>query len=74
MSTITFNEVKLQAQKSGKCIVCGKRRRRSLIFRQTINPFNKKENGEVKRSEDIWPELYKDAAEWKQEPINCCEE
>lgn len=72
MQTVTFKEIKHQATKSGKCIVCGKRRKRSRTFSQTLNPFNKTASGRVKMVYDIMPELRAEAKEWQKEPINCC--
>ena len=42
METITFEEVSIHRCKSGKCRTCGKRRKRTKKFFQTLNPFNKK--------------------------------
>ena len=71
--TLTFNEVKLQAKKSGKCVICGKRRNRAKTFWQTLNPFNKNADGTVKTRFDINTELQTQANIWQREPINCCE-
>ena len=72
IQTITFREVSLRAEKSGKCIICGKRRKRTKKFWQTINQWNKTPQGRYKTSFDIMPELKEDARKWKTEPINCC--
>ena len=72
MGTITFNEVKIHATKSGKCITCGKRRRRARTFWQTLNPYNKKADGTVKIPSDIRKELYIEAQGWREKPIDCC--
>ena len=74
MSTITtnFREIDFKAKKSGKCTVCGKRRTRQKKFRQTLNPFNKNEDGTVKSVLDIQVECFHQAELWKKEPINCC--
>ena len=71
--TVTFREISVRATKSGKCIVCGKRRKRATTFFQTINPFNVKEDGSAKDVYDIMPELQAKVKLWKEEPINCCE-
>ncbi len=72
IQSITFQEVNLRAEKSGKCVNCGKRRKRARKFWQTINRFNKTSQGKIKTSFDIMPELQEEARAWKEEPINCC--
>ncbi len=72
--TINFREVSLRAEKSGKCITCGKRRKRVRKFCQTINPFNKNADGTVKNRFDIRTELQTQVDKWRKEPINCCSE
>ena len=67
---ITYEEVTLRSTKRGKCL-CGKHRVRSKTFYQTISPFNKKEDGEMKSRYDITPELREDIKDWKVEPITC---
>ncbi len=71
--TVSFREIGRQARKSGKCTVCGKRRTRTKKFWQTLSPFNKTAEGRIKTTYDIVPELQAKAAEWKKEPINCCQ-
>ena len=74
MNTITtnFTEIKIQRTKSGKCISCGKHRRRSKTFWQIRNPYNKNPDGTMKTSSDIRKELYRDALQWDKESIDCC--
>jgi hypothetical protein len=66
----TFEEVRLSATKSVKC-KCGKRVRRSKTFFQTINPFNKRTDGQMKCRSDICTELTADVKQWKAEPELC---
>ena len=73
-TTSTFNEVSIRAEKSGKCIICGKKRKRVRKFWQTLNPFNKKADGTVKSPSDIREELAVKVRKWKEEPIDCCNE
>ena len=70
MTLINFEEVKINVKKSGKCL-CGKYRQRSRSFYQTINPFNKNQEGKIKTREEILVEIKKRAIEWKKEPIMC---
>lgn len=70
----TFEEVKHQAKKAGICPVCGKKASRQHTFMQTLNPFNKDAQGQVKDRRKILDELYARAKEWKLEPtyhVNC---
>lgn len=70
VTRITFEAVKLSANKKGKC-GCGIHRTRSTTFQQTINPFNKNKKGEPKTYDEIMVELQAQAAAWKQEPVTC---
>ena len=51
--TTRFEEVKLSAMRSGKCLACGKRRSRSFSYMNTINPFNKNEDGAVRSYHEV---------------------
>ena len=72
--TLTFREVSIKAEKSGKCIVCGKKRKRTRKFWQTLNPYNKNPDGTVKNVADIMSEIQTEVRLWKAEPIDCCNE
>lgn len=65
---VTFEEVKYHTSKTGKCIVCGKSCTRSIKFFQTINPFNKNEDGTVKNRGEICEELKVKIVMWKAIP------
>jgi hypothetical protein len=65
---VTFEEVKYTGKKTGKCPVCGKNCTRSKVFFQTINPFNKKEDGTLKDRHDIYEEEGIKLQEWKKTP------
>ena len=64
-----FQELQKNAIKSGVCSVCGKRATRSKTFYQTLNPWNKNEDGTVKDHGDIFHELKMEADEWLKKPI-----
>ncbi len=69
---IIFNKVTIKAFKTVKCAAgCGRRRRLTKEFIQTINPFNKKTDGTPKTREDIYPELKAAAIKWKEQPETC---
>jgi hypothetical protein len=65
MPTYTFQEVKRSAKRTMKCRTCGKRFTRSQTFMQTINPFNKNADGDVKSYAEIWRELGVEADAWR---------
>lgn len=69
--TITFDEVKRPAKKRVRCAVCQKPVQRQRTFSQTLNPFNKKKNGQVKTRRDISDELTQEAEKWKTEKELC---
>ncbi|MFC5799087.1 hypothetical protein [Streptomyces formicae] len=72
-TTVThrFERVPLTAKKAVECEGCGKKLRRQRTFEQTINPWNKTADGEVKTYKHIYPELEAKAAAWKAEPEVC---
>ena len=71
-----FDEVKQQGTKIVKCSGCGKRLKRSTTVWQTLNPYNRLPNGQVKTAGDIRKELLSEIAEWRRQPEKCrnCEE
>lgn len=68
MPTYRFREIKHQASKNLPCPACGKKLRRQRTFSQTLNPFNKNADGQVKTELEIVRELNATAAEWEAEP------
>lgn len=70
MTRITFGQITIYGEKSGKC-ACGKRRKRHRRFYQTINPFNKNAQGAPKSADEIRAELRATRDAWMQEPIAC---
>jgi hypothetical protein len=68
MPVYRFREIKYQASKNLPCPGCGKKLRRQRTFGQTLNPFNKNADGQVKTELDIVRELHATAAEWETEP------
>lgn len=67
--TMRFEEVALHGQKNGACDVCGKTCSRKQKFYQTINPFNKNQDGLPKNRNEIYEELKIQSSLWKAEPI-----
>lgn len=67
-TTWRFEVVKHLAVKTFRCPTCGRPGRRQRTFRQTINPFNKNADGQVKTRAEIMVELKVQAAEWERTP------
>lgn len=68
MPTYRFQEITHQVTKSVACTVCGKKVRRQRTFGQTLNPFNRNADGDVKTSTEIGRELATEAQAWQAEP------
>lgn len=64
-----FQKVELKFSKSGLCPVCGKNASRTIKLYQTLNPFNKGDDGSVKTVEKIKSELVADGNRWKISPV-----
>lgn len=68
MPTYRFEEVKGYYDKKVPCTVCGRQVRRQRTFSQTLNPFNKNAQGELKTRKEIYAELHEKGTAWKAEP------
>lgn len=64
-----YRKVEVKASKSGKCSVCGKHASRKKDFYQTISPFNRNEDGQIKSDYEITKEEKAKAEKWKREPV-----
>lgn len=71
MPTYTFEKVTRPVSKRLPCPTCGKKIRRSTTLYQTLNPFNKNEDGTVKTFKQILAELEEQAKEWQAKPVKC---
>ena len=67
----TYSEIGYTFEKSGKCSICGKRRKRTKRFWQTYNPFNKRADGQIKTPEEIRDEVVAQGRAWKEAPLVC---
>lgn len=63
---VTYEVIKIKAQKHIKCAICRTWITRSTTFMQTLNPFNKKADGNVKSREEIMAELNVRRNQWIQ--------
>ena len=70
---ITFEEVSAYGEKRGKCSRCGKTHKRRKKFTHTINPFNRKSNGQVKNRDEVWQDVNAARKAWENLPIEPCE-
>lgn len=53
MPTYRFEPVKAGITRRGKCPACGKTVQRSRTFEQTVNPFNRHEDGTPRSRAEI---------------------
>ena len=67
--TVVFDKVEHHATNHGTCPKCGGKAKRSKVFHQTLNPFNKGADGQTKTRTEIARELVEEAKEWKQWPV-----
>lgn len=67
--TTTYQEVAITPERSGTCAKCGKFCCRKKKFFQTINPFNKNAQGEVKTASEIRAELTDQYRQWVKTPL-----
>jgi hypothetical protein len=70
MPTYTFEEIRWSSgRRNLKCRTCGKRFTRSRTFTQTINPFNRNADGQVKTRSEIYTELRAEAEAWQPDDL-----
>jgi hypothetical protein len=71
MTTYVFDEIRWPSgRRTLKCRNCGRRFTRSRTFTQTVNPWNKNADGEIKTRHEIYAELKAEANAWQ--PDNLC--
>lgn len=66
-----FESIKKKISKTCICLECHKKFKRSITFSQTLSPFNKTKDGQLKNKTQIIIELNVKAANWKPEIKNC---
>lgn len=67
--TTVYEKVGGKRTKKGKCPVCGKQAIRTKEFYQTINPWNKNKDGNLKTYSEIWSEESIKMCEWEQKAV-----
>lgn len=68
MVTTTFQEIRIRAKRRGPCTKCGRRVDRIRYFAQTVNPFNKTEDGRPKTPAEVRAAVQADADAWAPPP------
>lgn len=72
MTTVTFQEVTLLGFKTVKCEGgCGRRLQRKHKFWQTLSPFNKNAQGQLKSYDEIMAQLRQERDRWLTTPETC---
>ena len=66
---MVFKEIKTKRTKKGICKKCGKGYQLSKTFMQTLNPYNRDGNCNVKTLKQILIEIEREANEWDKLPI-----
>ena len=69
MTVYHYEEVRAYGRKTGHCEVCGKSATRSQVFTNTINPFNRNEDGSVRTRAEVQQRVLALVREWEQGPI-----
>lgn len=64
MPVINFEQVWATRERSGKCPTCGKRTVRKFRECNTVNPFNKNEDGTVRNRAQVKACIEAKADEW----------
>ena len=69
MTAYVYERITSRATKSGPCAVCGKRAQRSETFENTVNPWNRNEDGTVRTRSEIRAHVDRLAEAWRAEPV-----
>lgn len=66
MTTIrtTYEPIETRRTRAGRCPVCGRPARRTEVFRQTVNPWNRTENDVPKTREEVRASVEAAADAW----------
>ena len=64
--TTRYERVSRTAPRSGACSVCGAKGKRQKRFSQTLNPYNRNDQGLVKTYDEIQSELVIEVKEWSE--------
>lgn len=64
-----YERVEVTGYKRGPCEVCRKTAERQATFGQTLNPFNKNQDGSVKARTEIYAEVREELRAWHEAPV-----
>lgn len=65
MTTYRFQKVQCQFEQTGQCPTCLKRVTRRRTFTQTVNPFNRNDDGSVKTSAEVYAAVKAEGEAWQ---------
>lgn len=68
--TTTYDRVKATAKREVTCPGCHGKRTIQRTFYQTVNPFNKNEDGTIKTYRQVWRSVTDEAKAWVPEGIS----
>ena len=71
MTTYIYEQVTQQVTKNLPCPSCGKKVRRSNTISNTVNPFNKNADGEIRTRAEVRACVVALAQKWQTEPVIC---
>lgn len=57
MTIIKFDNIKLSRKVKGTCLKCDKERVVTIVSEQTVNPFNKNEDGTIKNRLEVFGDV-----------------
>ena len=55
---INFEVIKEKQGVKGVCSTCGKRKSRVVVIEETVNPFNKNQDGTVKNRREVYQSVH----------------
>lgn len=69
MTVHRYAQVSATGYRRGVCSICGKRGQRQTTVTNTVNPFNRNEDGSVRTHAEVWAAVAAKAKEWEAEPF-----
>lgn len=67
-TTYTFDGPSVPVERHGKCPTCDKPVTRRRTFSRTVNPFNKRADGEIKSWDEVYADVKAEAQAWDPGP------
>jgi hypothetical protein len=69
VTTYNFTGPSEVAVRAGACPACGKRGKRQTTIEHTVNPWNRRPDGEPKTWDEVREDVRRKAAEWAAVPF-----